>query len=129
MRTFWRILYRTIFWSYERGTWQYDVAVATILIFVLLTPRRWFQDQPQVGMPDASGQVEEITSDELSRTYRVDARVLAPPTRTPELANDLHNAIQRSVPELKGRGFQILRIEPVRDSSGTVIAYEVQVKR
>jgi hypothetical protein len=129
MRTFWRILYRTIFWSYERGTWQYDVAVAAILIFVLLTPRGWFQDQPQVGMPDASGRVLEIASDEGSRTYRVDARVLAPPARTPELANDLHNAIQRSVPDLKGRGFQILRIEPVRDSIGTVIAYEVQIKR
>jgi hypothetical protein len=59
----------------------------------------------------------------------VDARVLAPPTRTPELANDLHNAIQKAVPELQGHGFQILQIEPVRDASGTVTAYEVQVKR
>ena len=129
MRTLWKILQRTIFWSYERGTWQYDVAVVAILIFVLLTPRRWFQDQPQVGMPAASDQVKQIGSDDVSRTYRVDARVLAPPTRTPELANDLHNAIQKAVPELQGHRFQILRIEPVRDASGTVTAYEVQVKR
>ena len=32
------ILSRTFFWSYERGTWQYDLAVILILIFVLLTP-------------------------------------------------------------------------------------------
>src|SRR2546429_4989494 len=32
-----QILARTFFWSYERGTWQYDVAVILILIFVLLT--------------------------------------------------------------------------------------------
>ena len=41
-----QILSRTFFWSYERGTWQYDVAVVLILIFVLLTPRAWFRDQP-----------------------------------------------------------------------------------
>ena len=35
-----QILNRIFFWSYERGTWQYDVAVALILVFVLLTPRR-----------------------------------------------------------------------------------------
>src|SRR5260221_343985 len=30
-----RILSRTFFWSYERGTWQYDVAVARIHFYVL----------------------------------------------------------------------------------------------
>lgn len=129
MRALWQILHRTIFWSYERGTWQYDVAVVLIVVFVLLTPRRWFHDQPQVGIPVASDQVKQIASDGASQTYRVDARVLAPPTRTPELANDLHNAIQKAVPELQGHGFRILRIEPVRDANGTVTAYEVQVKR
>jgi hypothetical protein len=42
-----QILSRTFFWSYERGTWQYDVAVILILVFVLLTPRNWFQDKPK----------------------------------------------------------------------------------
>ena len=41
MRALGRILYRTIFWSYERGTWPYDVAVALIVLFVLLSPRGW----------------------------------------------------------------------------------------
>ena len=129
MRTLWRILARTFLWSYERGTWQYDVAVVAILIFVLLTPRSWFHDEPQVGMPASAGQVTLLGSDGATQTYRVDARVLAPPIRTPELANDLHNALQRAVPDLGGRGFTILRIEPVRDADGTVTSYEVQVSR
>jgi len=29
-----QILSRTFFWSYERGTWQYDGAVILILVFV-----------------------------------------------------------------------------------------------
>ena len=129
MRTIWRILLRTVFWSYERGTWQYDIAVIAIVLFVLLTPRSWFHDQPQVGMPEAAGKVTLVSDDGALQTYRVDARVLAPPARTPELASDLHAAMQKAVPVFQGRGFEILRIEAVRDEHGTVIAYDVQVKR
>ena len=32
-------LLRSIFWSYERGSWQYDVICAAILAFIFLTPR------------------------------------------------------------------------------------------
>ena len=123
------ILKRIFFWSYERGTWQYDLAVAAIVVFVLFTPRSWFHDEPQVGLPAASGGVTLVESEGATRTYRVDARLLAPPLRTPELSNDLHNALLHAVPDLRGQGFSILRIEPVRDADGTVIGYEVQVKR
>ncbi len=126
-----QFLNRTFFWSYERGAWQYDVAVVLILIFVLLTPRRWFQDQPQVGIPDASERVQLILfSDGGHRQeYRVDARVLAPPERTPALQNDLHQALQRALPDLRNGRFSISNIEAVRDEKGTVIAYQVEIRR
>ncbi|HEY2459254.1 MAG TPA: hypothetical protein VGI16_00520 [Candidatus Acidoferrum sp.] len=125
-----KILSRMFFWSYDRGTWQYDVAVVLILIFVLLTPQRWFHDQPQVGMPANASQVQLLvaTDDGHKQTYRVDARVLAPPEQTPALQNELHNALQRALPDLKGR-FSIGKINPVRDAAGTVIAYEVEIRR
>ena len=125
------ILKRTLFWSYERGTWQYDVAVAVILIFVFL-PRGWFHDEPVVGVPaSAPGQVALVAGDEKGnhQTYRVDARVLAPPGQTPALQNDLHNALRKSLPDLRNGRFSILKIEPVRDEDGTVIAYQVEIHR
>ncbi|MGH2362784.1 MAG: hypothetical protein ACRDGM_19835 [bacterium] len=128
MRTLWKILHRTIFWSYERGTWQYDVAVVVIVVFLLATPKSWFHDQPQVGSA-TPGQVELIKDDGASQTYRVDARALAPPMPTQQLDNELHNAMRKAVPDLPSHGFQIIRIEPVRDANGTVTAYNVQVKR
>ncbi len=31
-----------LLWSYERGTWQYDVLCLVILAFIFLTPSYWF---------------------------------------------------------------------------------------
>ena len=44
-----RIVWRTIYWTYERATWQYDLMVIAILAFVWLTPPDW------IGDPRASG--------------------------------------------------------------------------
>jgi hypothetical protein len=125
------ILSRTFFWSYERGTWQYDVAVVLILIFVLLTPRGWFRDQPQVGVPAAAEQIQLVlfSDDGRRQEYRVDARVLAPPEQTPTLQNELHQALQRGLPDLRNGRFSITKIEAVRDDQGTVIAYQVEIRR
>jgi hypothetical protein len=126
-----QILSKTFFWSYERGTWQYDVAVVLILIFVLLTPSRWFRDQPEVGKPATPEQVQLILfSDGGHRQqYRVDARMLAPPEQTPALQNELHQALQKALPDLRSGRFSIANIAAVRDETGTVIAYDVEVHR
>ncbi|HEY6270113.1 MAG TPA: hypothetical protein VIX11_17560 [Candidatus Acidoferrum sp.] len=121
-----QILSRTFFWSYERGTWQYDLAVILILVFVLLTPRYWFHDRPQSGAPVTPGQVQLISHDGNHLKYRVDARILAPPTKL-ALQNDLHTALQEALPELRKGNFSISNIEPLRDEQGTVIAYQVEV--
>jgi hypothetical protein len=121
-----QILSRTFFWSYERGTWQYDLAVILILVFALLTPRGWFHDQPQSGAPVTPGQVQLISQDGNHLKYRVDARILAPPTKL-ALQNDLHTALQEALPELRKGNFSISNIEPLRDEQGTVIAYQVEV--
>jgi hypothetical protein len=130
MASFGQILSKTFFWAYERGTWQYDAAVILILIFVLVTPRTWFHDQPQMGLPaNSPGQVVLVKEEGENKTYRVDARILAPPAQTPALENDLHNALQKSLPELRNKRFTIAKIDPVRDAEGTVIAYHVEIHR
>lgn len=121
-----RILSKTFFWSYERGTWQYDVAVILILVFVLLTPRNWFRDQPESAGPTAAGQVQLLSNDGNRQTYRVDARVLAPPKFA--LQSDLHTALQQALPELRNGNFSISRIEALRDEQGLVIAYQVEIR-
>jgi len=43
-----RILRSYFFWTYERGSFHYDVMVTLILAFIFLTPRIWnYGDRPQ----------------------------------------------------------------------------------
>ena len=132
MRTLWRALKRSIFWSYERGTWPYDVAVAVIVIFVLLSPRSWFHDRPSLDPPPNTSVVELPTgvSSAGTETYRVDARVLASKMgpQESELEHQLHDAVRKNAPDLRRNDFQITRIEPVRSDDGTVAYYDVSIK-
>jgi hypothetical protein len=131
MHRLWRGFVRTLFWSYERGTWPYDVAVAVIVLFVLLSPRSWFHDRPPVGLPPSPAMVQLRGSDPAggTETYRVDARVLSIHTPESQLEHDLHEAMRKSVENLHDtNSFQIVRIEPVRGDDGTVAYYDVSVK-
>jgi hypothetical protein len=122
-----QILSKTFFWSYERGMWQYDLAVILILVFVLLTPRAWFRDKPESGTPAMPGQVELLSASGDHQTYRVDLHALAPPTKL-ALQSDLRTALQGALPELRTTNFSISRIEPIKDERGTVIAYRVEIR-
>jgi hypothetical protein len=137
MRRLWHGIVRTLFWSYDRGSWPYDVMVIAILIFVLLTPRRWFNDEPQpatVAAANARSSVTLVSQDDAAqtRTYRIDANTLAPnkrqPRATPELEAETHEILGRSVDDLKGRMFQVRQIDPVSGADGSVQYYDVAVK-
>ncbi len=44
-----RSIGRFLFWDYPRASWQYDVMVGLILMFIFLTPRAVFRDQPKAA--------------------------------------------------------------------------------
>jgi hypothetical protein len=132
MRKLWQGCVRTVFWSYERGSWPYDAMVVAILAFVLLTPRSWFHDQPQSSASDNPGvQLLEQDASGQTRTYRLDAKLLAPEKRaaktTPELERETHDILSGNVDDLKSRTFQVIRISPVLADDGSVQFYDVGV--
>ena len=131
MRALWRGISKTIFWSYERGTWPYDVLVGAIVLFVFLSPRAWFDDQPQLGPAGHQAQVQLLSEDPSTptRTYRVDAQLLSIPKRTPELEKETHDVLRKNVDELRSRSFKIERIDPVRGEDGTIRYYDIVVKK
>ena len=44
-----RTLSKFIFWEFQRTSWQYDVVVVLILLFIFMTPREIFLDQPKAA--------------------------------------------------------------------------------
>ena len=132
MRSLWRGIGKIIFWSYDRGSWPYDVMVIVIALFVVATPRHWFQDQPQTSSV-ASAALQVVSEDPSAgtQTYRLDAKLLAPEKRTakstPELERETHDILGRAVEDLKGHTFQVLNIEPVRAEDGSVAYYDVTI--
>jgi hypothetical protein len=132
MRKLWRGLVSTIFWSYDRGSWPYDLMVIAIVIFVLLSPRHWFQDQPPSTLRASSG-IELVQEDPATQThtYRMDAKILPVEKRTarptPELERETHDLLGRTVDELKGHTFQVQRIDPIRSGDGLILYYDVTV--
>jgi len=119
------ILRRSIFWSYQRGSWQYDVIVIFILAFIFLS-HPLFQDQPVLELTNlrhVSG-VVELSHDETSHTYQIDARLLeslnAPTERAAETI--LEKSLNRQV--------KVKSVEEIRDrkDSQVVLGYRVQVE-
>jgi hypothetical protein len=124
------ILSRIIFWSYERGTLPYDIAVAAIVVFVLLTPRGWFHDRPQMEPTKQEARAVLVADDEKAgtQTFQVDPRLLASPLPKTELEHLLHDAIRKNVPDLKGRQFTIVKTQAVLANDGTVVYFVVSIK-
>lgn len=117
-------IHRSVFWSYERGTWQYDLIVAVILCFIFLTPRSWFQRIPNLGMVDlrhVQG-VVEVGRDKATQTYMLDARLVQ--SRAPEPTED---AVREILQERLRKAYRVLSINPVRDQNGVILSYRVTV--
>jgi hypothetical protein len=133
MRKFLRAIEATIFWSHERGSWPYDLMVVLIIVFVLTTPRRWFHDRPQNNLTSAAGIIFVAQDPNThTETYRLDRGIFGnvhlSAQSSAELEEKTHRLLSDSVGSLKGQDFQVRRIQPVRDSDGSLLYYQVEVK-
>lgn len=131
MRAFGRAIGRVLFWSHERMTWQYDVMVAVIVAFVLLTPRHWFHDQPR---PAVNVQLVWQDAGKRTSTYRLEANAFATDqrggNRMPVLMQKrAHDVLSDSVPALRRGAFQVVRVDPKLANDGSVAYYDVTVQR
>jgi hypothetical protein len=120
------VIRQSFFWSYERGSWQYDVIVAAILAFIFLTPRAWLRHETKLGMVDLRHiqGVVEVAHDKAQHTYMMDARLLQ--SRSPEAPEA---AAQDILQERLGKQLRVLSVEAVRDQAGVILSYKVVVEQ
>jgi len=117
-------LSRAIFWSYERGSWQYDIICGVILIFIFLTPRSWFHDRPTLELSDLRHRqgVIEIGRTRAGAEYLVDSRLVESlaPLKT-------EDAVRSVLEERLHRPITIRALDPVLDKNNVMLGYTVVV--
>ena len=117
---------RTVFWRYERGTWQYDLIVLAILAFIFLSPRSWFNDRPTLELTELRHQPGfiEMGHGKQGWRYLVDARLVESYSAAkPEEAISLILSRQLHQP------FTVTSIVAITDKNKVVLGYMVLVSR
>jgi hypothetical protein len=123
MTGIWRTIRDYIFWSYERGTIQYDVMVTLILLFVFLSPSLVnFKDKPVEHNPHRTG-VAVVPDGQGGLIYQIDSTAVAGKDDAA-----IRGELLRVIEPISGE-VNITKIEPVRDGSGRVLSYKVWVAR
>jgi hypothetical protein len=118
------VVTRSIFWAYERGSWQYDLIVAAILAFIFLSPRAWFNDRPTLQMTDLRHQQGIVEMRRVNKTvqYLVDARLVESLDQKPE------DAIPIILKQHLQKAFTVKSIDAVRDRHQVILGYTVMVE-
>jgi hypothetical protein len=126
MSGIWRTIRDYIFWSYERGTIQYDVMVTLILLFVFLSPRLInFKDKPVEHNPHRTG-VVVVPDEQGGLIYQIEAAAVADQVSPDDSA--LRSQLLQIIEPISGE-VSISKIDPVRDGSGRILRYKVWVAR
>jgi hypothetical protein len=130
LKTLWHIISKILFWDYERGSAPYDLMVLGVVVFVFLTPRAWFNDRPTVSSEMHGEQLRLLGEDTAARTrtYRIDAHLLAPSHPGQQWERRAHDLLEKNVPEFRHKKFSIVRFEPRMAPDGTVLYYDVVVR-
>jgi len=120
----WRAITSFIWWSYDRGSIQYDVMVTLILLFIFLAPRKInFKDKPIERTPHPT-RVVLIPDADNGYIYQVDAAEAA--GKDPAVVQVY---LQRVIEPIIAGEVEIARYEPVRDRAGRVVAYKVWLRQ
>jgi hypothetical protein len=105
-------LKKIFFWNYERNTWQWDVLCVLILVFIFLTPNRWFStgERPQ----------------EKAHQSPVVTMLLTPEVVTNE-ADRVQ--IEQQVRTLTGRTkVEVLDVRKLVGPDGKTVSFEVDIR-
>jgi hypothetical protein len=121
------LLKRYLFWTYERGSFHYDVMVTLILLFIFVSPRFInFGDKP---VPDPQVQGHDVLVQASGGgvfVYQVSASQVG--AAASDGGAQLQQQLISSIEPIAGP-LQFDRYETVKDANGKIIAYRVFAHR
>ncbi len=123
------VLRSYLFWTYQRGSFHYDIMVTAILLFLFVTPHLIdYKDRPveTVALHASEVLVKEagVSGDESRFLYQI----RSDDTGGARSDAELKAAILRVIEPISGE-VTLERYEPVKDAGGHVVAYNAWVLR
>jgi hypothetical protein len=127
-----RLLRSYFFWTYERGSFHYDVMVTLILVFLFVSPRVIdYNDRPVETVALHASEVLVKEAGSSGGNARFIFQIRADEVGGPQAGQtdeERRAAILRVVEPISGE-VTLERYEPVLDARGTVVAYNAWVVR
>ncbi len=117
------------FWTYERGSFHYDIMVTLILIFLFVSPRFIdFKDRPvqQVPLQHSEVLVKAVggSSNEARFVYEIRVDDLHGAKTDAEMRTAILNVVEPIAGDVT-----LQKYAPVVDTKGHVVAYDATVVR
>jgi hypothetical protein len=120
-----RILKSYLFWTYERGSFHYDVMVTLILAFIFVTPHVWnYGDHPAAGN-FAPSEVVVRADGSNGFTYQIPAEQVRSSATSSAV---FQSRLEQSIEHISGP-MVIDHYDTLKDASGKVTAYKVWAHR
>ena len=111
-----QILKSYFFWTYQRGTFHYDIMVTLALLFIFITPHLWNYGEkpPAIGGPSDSIQVSGDGGRGLIVT--VSASDVKAPAGAPDSV--VKKALREAIEPVTGDAVFVKRWETITDAQG-----------
>lgn len=116
---------RHLLWTFDRGSFQWDVLCCIILAFLFLIPRDMFNDVPEYMKVSATEKIRRTVDRNGSMifTARLEEPCLLDTAKTRDKAVAM---VEHSLGERVKPGS---RIQPIRNWTGRLIAYAIWKER
>ena len=110
---------RHLLWTFDRGSFQWDILCLLILAFLFLIPRDAFHDVPDFMKLPASGGLRTTNKDgNTIFTVKLDAPRFLDTDETRKTAEGM-------LQSLLGEPVHRTKIQPIRDWAGRLIGYAI----
>ena len=113
-----------LLWTFDRGSFQWDVMCLIILAFLFLIPRHFFQDVPEFMKVSATESVHKTVDKNGNTIFTVkldEPRFLD--------TYEVRVATQGMLEHVLEKPVRVLNMQPIRDWTGRVIAYAIWKER
>ena len=123
------LLHRYLFWTYERGSFHYDVMVTLILLFLFVAPHVIdFHDRPIPEIPARSSEILVRNAGMQGGQHKFIYEIRAEDLHDPHTDADLRARVAEQVTDIAPDA-QIAAIKAVKDPHGRTVAYAATVLR